>query len=156
MPDAVGQVHSALPTRGSLLCFDFGLARIGVAVGELENRRASPLLTIHEASTAARFAAIEALIAEWRPVGLVVGVPTHLDGTEHVLTRRCRRFANQLRGRHALPVLECDERLSSVAADAALREAGQQRWRARKNLLDAVAAQLILQHLLDSLDHDRS
>lgn len=152
MPDAASAV-TRMPARGTLLGFDFGLARIGVAVGELETAHASALTTIAEESRDARFAAISRLIAEWRPVALVVGRPTHLDGTEHALTARCRRFANQLRGRFALPVLECDERLSSAAAEAALQEGGARSWRARKPVLDAVAAQIILQHFLDSTRH---
>ncbi len=155
MPEAAGHAYSALPARGTLLGFDFGLARIGVATGELETRRAGSLTTLRAASADQRFAEISKLLAEWRPVALVVGIPTHLDGTEHELTRRCRRFANQLRGRFGLPVFEGDERLSSDAADAVLREAGQGNWRERKTQLDAVAAQLILQHFLESLDHDR-
>ncbi len=143
----------ALPARGTLLGFDFGLARIGVAVGELETAQASPLLTLHDESNAARFAAIGRLIDEWHPVALVVGLPCHLDGSAHEMTARCRRFANQLGGRFGLPVATVDERLSSAGAEAGLREAGLGDWRARKAVLDAAAAQLILQHFLDSTRH---
>jgi len=119
MPDAAAAAlapQAALPARGTLLGFDFGLARIGVATGELETGQASALVTLHDESNDARFKAISKLIAEWRPVALVVGIPTHLDGSEHELTTRCRRFANQLHGRFGLPVFATDERLSSVAA----------------------------------------
>ena len=139
-----------LPARGTLLGFDFGLARIGVAVGELETGQASPLATLAEESNDKRFAAIAALITEWRPVALVVGVPLDLEGESQALTARCRRFANQLHGRFALPVACADERLSSVEADARLREAGQSRWQARKAGVDALAAQIILQSFLDA------
>ncbi|MFN3987041.1 MAG: Holliday junction resolvase RuvX [Rhodocyclaceae bacterium] len=142
--------------RGTLLGFDFGLARIGVAVGELETGRASPLITIAEEAGEARFGAIAELIREWSPTALVVGIPCHLDGSEHALTTRCRRFANQLRGRFGLPVAECDERLSSAEAERLMREAGAHDWRRRKPQLDAVAAQVILQHHLDSLHHAQS
>ncbi|MCC4115418.1 Holliday junction resolvase RuvX [Aromatoleum toluclasticum] len=145
-----------LPARGTLLGFDFGLARLGVAVGELETGQASALVTISGEANAPRFAAIEKLIAEWRPVALVVGLPSHLDGTPHEMTARCRRFANQLHGRYGLPVMESDERLSSAAAEAALEEAGQRSWRERKPVLDAVAAQIILQHFLDTLQHAKA
>lgn len=145
-----------LPARGTLLGFDFGLVRLGVAIGELETGQASALMTISGEANAPRFAAIEKLIAEWRPVGLVVGIPCHLDGTPHEMTARCRRFANQLHGRYGLPVMESDERLSSAAAEAALEEAGQRSWRARKPVLDAVAAQIILQHFLDTLQHAKA
>ncbi len=155
MPDAA---HAApdLPARGTLLGFDFGLARIGVATGELETGRASALVSLHEQSNDARFAAIGRLIAEWRPLALIVGVPTHLDGREHELTARCRRFANQLHGRVDLPVFPMEERLSSVAAESALVDAGLKAWRDRKAVLDAAAARLILQHFLDSIQHAKS
>ena len=84
------------PRVGTVLAFDFGLARIGVAVGETETGNAHPLTAIAEEVNAVRFAAIEALLAEWKPASLVVGLPTHLDGSEHAMTARCRRFANQL------------------------------------------------------------
>lgn len=154
MPDAAAIAMPTevltLPPRGSLLGFDFGLARTGVAVGELETGHASSLTTIHADTNDARFAAIQTLIDEWQPVALVVGVPHSLDGVEQAMTARCRRFANQLRGRYRLPVFECDERLSSAAADVELQNAGQRNWRKRKQSVDAVAAQLILQHFLDS------
>ena len=86
-------------------------------------------------------------------LALVVGLPTHLDGTEHELTARCRRFANQLHGRFALPVFTGDERLSSVAAEADLAAAGVRDWRELKAILDAEAARLILQTFLDSNRH---
>lgn len=142
-----------LPARGTVLGFDFGTARIGVAVGELETRQASALTTIAEESRERRFGAIGKLIDEWRPVAMVVGIPCHLDGREHDMTARCRRFANQLHGRFALPVHAVDERLSSAAADAALADAGHARWQSRKPQLDAVAAQIILQDFLNGPLH---
>lgn len=154
MPEALALTMSAappaLPPRGSLLGFDFGLARTGVAVGELETSHAAPLTTIHTEANKARFESIQALVQEWRPVALVVGVPQALDGSDQAMSARCRRFANQLRGRFGLPVFECDERLSSAAAEDALRQSGQHDWRKRKPSLDAVAAQFILQHFLDA------
>src|SRR5690606_15403250 len=133
-----------------LLGFDFGLARIGIATGELETGRANALTTLHDEANAARFAAIGRLVAEWRPVALVVGVPAQADGGAHALAARCRRFANQLHGRFALPVFTVDERLSSAAAEAELAEAGLHDWRERKAVLDAAAARLILQTFLDA------
>lgn len=129
--------------KGSVLAFDFGLKRIGVAVGEWETRTAHPLTTITEIANAARFAQIGALIAEWRPVELVVGLPLTLAGEPHELTRRCQRFANQLAGRFGLPVRLVDERLTSVEAEARLAEAGVHARRARE-AIDSVAAQQIL------------
>ena len=143
-----------LPTRGCLLGFDFGLARIGIATGEIETGLASPLATIALESRATRFDAISRLIEEWQPVALVVGLPRPLDGEgEHALAPHCRRFANQLHGRFHLPVHLIDERLSSIEADSSLRDAGVRHWRVRKKKLDAAAAQLILQHFLDAFHH---
>ncbi len=138
-----------LPASGTLLAFDFGLKRIGVAVGESLLGQARALTTLEAASEAARFGAIARLIEEWQPAGLVVGLPLVLDGSEHAMSARCRRFANQLRGRFGLPVALVDERLSSQAAEAELREAGGG-WRARKPRIDAVAARHILQDYFDA------
>ena len=100
-------------------------------------------------SNADRFAAIAALIDEWQPVRLVVGLPLAPDGSEQPITARCRRFANQLHGRFGLPVALADERFTSAAAEADLRAAGVA-WAARKGKVDALAAQLLLQDFLDA------
>lgn len=136
------------PAQGTVLGFDFGEKRIGVAVGELETGIASPLTTIAEEATDPRFAAIARLLEQWKPVLLVVGLPTHMDGGEHKLTQLARKFGNRLSGRFALPVEFADERLSSAVADDLLREQGL-KGRARKTPLDALAAQQILQGWLD-------
>ena len=137
---------------GTILAFDFGLARIGVAVGETETGNAHPLTAIADEVNAVRFAAIEALLAEWKPAGLVVGLPTHLDGSEHAMTARCRRFANQLHGRYGLPVALVDERSSSVEAAQrfALDRAEGRRRRRDAAALDAVAAAVIVERWLSS------
>ncbi|QID16894.1 Holliday junction resolvase RuvX [Nitrogeniibacter mangrovi] len=140
---------AARPSRGTVMGFDFGLARIGVAVGEFETARANPLTTLHVQSNRARFDAIAALIDEWRPVQLVVGLPLGLDGEAQERTARCQRFANQLDGRYGLPVALVDERFSSAEAERLLADAGQRRWQDRKAALDAAAAGIILQHYLD-------
>jgi putative Holliday junction resolvase len=134
--------------RGALLGFDFGLRRIGVAVGDLETRLAHPLEFIDAEANDLRFGRIAQLIGEWRPVQLVVGLPLSMDGEEHDLTRRCRRFAHQLQGRFGLPVAMVDERLTSFDADQRLREAGVKGSR-RKGLDDSLAAQQILQDYFD-------
>jgi putative Holliday junction resolvase len=129
---------------GAVLAFDFGTKRIGVAVGDFETRLAHPLGTLEAAENRARFAAIERLVAEWRPVLLVVGEPAHADGTEHPVGRLARRFAQRLRGRFGLRVELVDERLTSHEAEGALRSAGA-RGERLKARLDAVAAQRILE-----------
>ena len=143
MPD------SPLRPTGTLLAFDFGEKRIGIAVGEWALAQAHPLTTIRSEVNAERFALIAALIAEWKPVRLIVGLPVALDGTPHAMTARCTRFANQLRGRFGLPVDYAEERFSSVEADERLRAAGHEA-RSAKEHVDALAAQIILQNYFES------
>ncbi len=107
---------TAAPSRPqSFLAFDFGIRRVGVAVGNSMLRRAQPLKTV-ALQGEARFAAIEALVHEWQPAALVVGVPFHPDGAAHDNTQRARRFGRQLQGRFQLPVSEVDERYSTTEA----------------------------------------
>ena len=135
---------------GTVLAFDFGLKRIGVALGEVLLGQARALTAIRAETNEARFTAVARLVQEWQPVQLVVGLPLSLDGSEHAMTARCRRFANQLAGRFGLPVALVDERLTSAAAEEELRGAGLD-WRARKEAVDALAAQHILQDYFDGL-----
>jgi putative holliday junction resolvase len=137
------------PLSGTLLGFDFGTKRIGVAVGETLLGHAHPLTVIHGEANDDRFSSIQKLLEEWRPVGFIVGLPTHMDGTEHEMTARSRRFASQLNGRFGLPVQLVDERLTSADAQTRLRESGKTAKSAKKHL-DAVAAQLILQTWFDT------
>jgi putative Holliday junction resolvase len=134
---------------GTLLAFDFGDRRIGVAMGNRVTRVAHPLTTIAVEAAAARFAAIGALVDEWRPERLIVGRPLHMDGTAHGMTTRAERFARQLEGRFGIPVTQVDERLTTQAAQAALAVAGVTGREAR-GARDAVAAQLILQDWFDA------
>lgn len=142
--------HLTPPTQaiGTILAFDFGEIRIGVAVGDTLVGIAHPLQTISAESNDVRFATIAGLIAEWQPTQLVVGLPTYLDGTEHALTQLCKKFARRLEGRFRLPVALVDERLTSAEASQSLKQAGIG-GRKQKPMLDQVAAQLILQHFLD-------
>lgn len=138
--------------KGTILAFDFGEKRIGVAVGDMEVGIAHPLTTITTDSNDRRFAAIGALVSEWKPELLVVGLPFHMDGTEHELTRLCRLFARRLGGRFGIRTELVDERLSSVEASQSLREGGIN-GSAQKAILDQVAAQHILRSYLDNLSH---
>ena len=131
------------PTKSvTVLAFDFGEQRVGAAVGDTGVGIAHPLVTIAAADRKKRYAAIASLIAEWQPALLVVGLPAHLDGTEHELSRLARKFARELGGRFA------DERLTSAAAETSLAEAGVAS-RKRKPVIDQVAAQHILQAYLN-------
>jgi putative holliday junction resolvase len=139
---------SIFTPKGTLLAFDFGTKRIGVAVGNTLLRRANPLTTINDEKTEARFAAIAALLNEWQPSALVVGLPSNDDGTPHELTALCRRFANRLKGRFNLPTILLDERYTSLAASAQLNEEGIHGMK-QKSLIDQYAAEQILQAYFD-------
>lgn len=133
------------PAEATVLAFDFGTRRVGVAVGNTLLRAAHPLATIDEERADPRFDAIASLVAQWQPGLFVVGVPLHADGTAHAMTSRARRFARQLHGRFGLPVVEIDERYTTQVAQSEVRGSGP-RGRARR---DAVAAQIILQAYFD-------
>jgi putative Holliday junction resolvase len=120
--------------------FDFGIKRIGIAMGNTLTGQAQPLAVVKAIDNAARFKQIGDLIEQWRPAQLVVGEPRHPDGAEHEMTLRCRRFANQLHGRFSLPVQLVDERYSSAVIQAK-----------RGEIIDAKAAAIILQQYFD--DH---
>jgi len=139
--------------NGAVLAFDFGEKRIGVAVGDMSIGIAHPLQTISGESNELRFSTIADLINEWKPARLVVGLPMHLDGTEHELTRLARKFARRLEGRFGLQAELVDERLSSAEASQTLNELGI-RGRNQKPMLDQVAAQRILQSYFDSHTHE--
>lgn len=123
--------------------FDFGVKRIGIAMGNTLTGQAQPLSVIKAIDNATRFKVIGELIEQWRPTRLVVGEPFHPDGTEHEMTLRARRFANQLNGRFNLPVELVDERYSSAVIPAR-----------RGEVIDAKAAAIILQQYFD--DHANS
>lgn len=136
--------------QSTVLAFDFGERRIGVAVGEHLVKTANPLITIDNESNEIRFARISELIQEWRPALLVVGLPLSLDGTETEMTQLCKKFARRLNGRFNLPVALIDERYSSAEASRLLNESGI-KGRAQKVMLDQVAAQTILRSYFDRL-----
>jgi putative Holliday junction resolvase len=120
----------------TVMAFDFGTRRIGVAVGNSLTCLGQPLKTIALAQESARFEAIEALVKEWQPQQLIVGLPCHPDGTEHTMSLKARRFGNQLHGRFQLPVEWVDERYTSVVLE------GNPNLR---DNLDAESAALILE-----------
>ena len=132
--------------RGTLLAFDFGLKRTGVAQGELEIGVAHPLTTLHAESRERRLDLIASLVREWRPTALVVGLPLHPDGAEHEMTRAARNFAATLEKRFGLPVFLADERYTSALAESELAAQGAK----HKGKADSLAAQIILQGFLDA------
>lgn len=119
--------------------FDFGVKRIGIAMGNTLTGQAQPLTVIKAVDNATRFQVIGELINEWKPARLVVGEPRHPDGAEHDMTLRSRRFANQLHGRFNLPVELVDERYSSAVIP-----------QRRGEIIDAKAAAIILQQYFDA------
>jgi len=122
-----------------VLGFDFGVKRIGIAMGNTLTGQAQPLRVIAAIDNATRFKIIGELIAEWAPARLIVGEPRHPDGAEHDMTLRSRRFANQLHGRFNLPVELVDERYSSAVIASK-----------RGERIDDKAAAIILQQYFDA------
>ena len=139
MSDAAAPDSAVPPHLQSFLAFDFGTKRTGVATGNRLTRSATGKNTI-QAEGDARFTPIAALVREWQPDALVVGVPLHPDGAPHENTRKAQRFARQLRGRFGLPVFEVDERYSTTEAIASGAKDA-----------DAASACIILEQFLRSL-----
>lgn len=137
---------NSAPPEGTVLGFDFGLSRTGVAVGETLTGSARPLRTLACRDGQPNWDEVAQLIAEWQPVALVVGVPRHADGTLPAAGEGAERFARRLHGRFRLPVHTVDERLSSYVAEQALAHRGVrgQRLRKQKAALDSMAACVIL------------
>lgn len=136
----------------TLLGFDYGTQRIGVAVGQEITATVSPLTVINSKNQKPDWDAISQLIEEWKPDLLIVGLPLHMDGSEQTLTDAARRFGNQLKGRYNLPVEMMDERLSSYEVESLLEDAPQRKGKKRAQAIDHLAAQLILQSWLDNND----
>jgi putative Holliday junction resolvase len=125
---------------GTLLGFDYGPRKIGVAVGQTITGSASPLTTIRSHGERPDWARIEGLIREWQPKAAVVGLPYNMDDSETELAPRARRFARQIEGRFGLQVHLVDERLTSIEAR---RQLG--RSATSSEVIDAMAAKLILE-----------
>ena len=124
----------------TLLAFDYGAKKVGVALGNTLLKQARPLDLILEPTRDGRFARIEALLKTWQPERLVVGLALATDGSEQYASQHCRRFARQLEGRFGIPVVLVDERGSSVEAQKITGNAPD----------DAVAAAIILQRYFDA------
>ncbi len=132
-------------THTVLLGFDFGMKRIGVAVGQTVTETARALATLKANQGQPQWDELNKLIKAWQPDALVVGVPLNMDGTEQPITQSARHFVKQLHERYKIPVYEMDERLSSK--DARERLFAEGGFKALQNgQVDRVAAQLILQN----------
>jgi putative Holliday junction resolvase len=147
-PPAAASDHPT-PARPLLvLAFDFGSRRIGVACGDTVSRAARPLAGIANGASGPRWDLVEALLRDWRPDVLVVGLPYNVDGSENPMSTTVRRFASDLHRRSGLPVSLVDERYSSLDAESRLRnerELGLRRRRVAKTDVDAAAACVILE-----------
>jgi len=131
----------------TLLAFDFGLARTGVALGNTITHIATPLCVLHSRDEKPDWQGINQLIKEWRPKHLIVGMPIYLDGSKSDMTLRTERFCRQLEGRYALPVATVNEQLSSLEAEQRLKQARQhgRKKKITKGEVDQLAATIILE-----------
>lgn len=128
-----------------LVAFDFGMKRIGVAIGQTITKTAHPLDTIQAKKGEPNWDAIAKLIKKWLPDALVVGIPLNMDGTEQPLTQQVRLFVDALKNRYHLPVYEMDERLTTKdARERLFNEGGYKAL--QDGQVDRIAAQLILQN----------
>lgn len=138
----------------SALAFDFGLRRIGVAAGQSITGSAAPLAVVPAQEGSPDWAALDRLVKEWAPDRLVVGLPYNMDGSEQDITRRARRFAEELRRRYPQSVHTVDERLSSREAETRLKELRQRgRRRITRADVDCAAACVILESWFHAQDN---
>ena len=140
-----------MPAPATILAFDFGLRRIGVAVGQSVTGSASPLGVVANRESGVDHDAIAALIKEWRPDLLVVGMPAHADGSASAMQEPVCAFIEEL-SEHGLPVETVDERYTSVEAERVLKEAraAGTRGRIAKEQIDSAAAVFIAERYLAS------
>ena len=148
MPDTPDQTAAGPET---ILAFDYGLRRIGVAVGQSITGSASPLGIVANGPAGPDFPAIEALVTEWVPTRLVVGLPLHADGSDSEMLGPVRAFVDEL-ARFGLPVATVDERYSSIEAQRLLKDAraSGNRGRIRKSDIDSAAAVCIAERFLSA------
>lgn len=140
-----------MPESGLALGFDYGKRRVGLAIGSTVTASAQPLTTLEHLQGSPDWARLDELIAEWGPALLIVGLPWDIHGKNQKMTRRARNFAQELWGRHRLPVHAVDERYTSQEARHRLRQARQSGSRGKQLLkgdIDAMAAQVILESWL--------
>ena len=135
----------------TVIAFDYGLRQIGIAHGQTLTCSAEGISILKASDGVPNWDQTEALLQEWKPNLLLVGLPLNMDGSESELSRLARKFARRLQGRFNLEVLMVDERLTSQDAKSTLREAGSERQSGRIDLtkIDHLAAALILQSWLD-------
>ncbi|MEX1010143.1 MAG: Holliday junction resolvase RuvX [Chthoniobacterales bacterium] len=136
-----------------IMAVDLGAVRTGIAVSDELGMLAQPWKTLPGGEAALE--AVSAAVAEIKPIRILVGLPRNMDGTYGPAAELCRAFAENLRGRVTCPVDLWDERLTTVAAQRALRESGR-KARDQRSVIDQVAAQILLQSWLDRAPCDLS
>jgi putative Holliday junction resolvase len=136
-----------------LLGFDYGTRQIGVAVGQVITGQARELCTLKAQDGVPDWQKVEALVREWQPDAMVVGLPLNMDGTPSDMCVRAEKFARRLNGRFNLPVHTHDERLTTFEAKGERMARGGQKGSYRDNPVDAIAARLLLQGWLDENAH---
>ncbi|MCG9711282.1 Holliday junction resolvase RuvX [Shewanella insulae] len=137
-------------SSASVLGFDFGTKSIGVAVGQQITGSATPLASLKANDGIPRWEEIEALIKEWKPDLIVVGLPLNMDGTEQEMTQRARKFANRISGRFGVKTATQDERLTTADAKARLFEMGGYKALS-KGQVDSMSAVLIIESYFENL-----
>lgn len=140
--------------RGRLLGIDYGAVRVGLAICDTERLVASPLTVYRRRDTTTDAAFFQQLVATEGVSGLVVGLPVHMSGAEGGKAREARAFGAWLSQVTSLPVDFWDERFTTVEAEEYLREAGLS-YQRRRQRIDKVAAQIMLQSYLDAQRHHR-
>ncbi len=130
-----------------VIAFDFGLARIGVAVGQTITQTASPLETLKAQNGVPDWQLVENLLKQWNPKKAIIGEPVNMDGSDQTITEKARKFANQIHGRFGIATELVDERLSSVEAREKLFELGGYK-KIQSSQIDSIAAVLILESWL--------
>ena len=136
--------HNGVNNPRTLLAFDFGTTRIGIAVGQDITMTATPLSPIKARDGIPNWDTVKTFVDEWRPDGFVVGLPLNMDGSENEMCQRARKFANRLQGRYGKPSYMMDERLTSYEAKGSVMQQGGSRD-FKTNSVDGIAAQMILE-----------
>jgi len=148
---SAGMPDETVKPTGTIIAFDFGYRRIGVAVGQTLTGTATPLSVVPVANQP-DWQAISVIINEWKPAAIVVGLPIDKEGGETELSKAARRFGRRLQGRFGTPVLFQDERLTSFGAEQRFVDARARGEMRRKDaaIKDAIAAQIILESWLQT------
>lgn len=136
------------PIDGLILAFDFGMKRIGVAVGQMLTQTAQPLTVLIAKDGVPDWDQFDELHKEWLPAAIVVGIPLHMDGSESEITLCAKKFARKIKVRTRLPVFGIDERLTSREAEKLIAECETSR-RSKRPAVDSLAAKLILDNYLN-------